>query len=337
MTMRAMQAGLSMFRPSEATDLKGKPIPDDVFVSPVDVTEELNLEWFLLFQIGIKRTEEWIRKYYYNDRPVAADVDASLVGTLGGNRKEKARRKETYRYGCTFFNGRFTTPSKKKRGAFSNIHGLTKLMEKKNKMYRDRLTTTSWRDIDAESFSQEDMFTKTQIIEEIISMRQEDTAQNGTNKRWFVKYLVHNEKKLDSDTKMRKVKNKCQKSDLAKMLANLRIKGIQHSANLLKLNASDENVEMIHNEIYMDNEKIDIYNTPFIKNTLPASVDDRRFNMTGRVDAGVDVEEAPPDFAEMLDEFGSFLGHDAQCGCPLCQNDAMEEVTSTDEDEDDFL
>lgn len=169
-------------------------------------------------------------------------------------------------------------------------------------------------------------------------MRQEDISNhNGTNKQWFVKYLVHNEKKLDSDTKMRKVKNKCQKFDLAKMLANLRIKGIKHSANLLQLNASDENVELINNKIYMDSKEINIYTTPFIKNTLTANVDDQIFDMTGRVDVVIDVEEAPPDFAEMVVEFGSFLGHDAQCDCPLCQNDAMEEVISTEgsnEDED---
>ena len=323
MTIRAMQVALNLFHPSESKDIKGNRVPDDIFVSPADINEELNPEWILAFEIGQQRIEEWVRTYYYKDRPVEFDVDV-MDHSQQGDRKMEKRRKEEYEYVCNFFNGRFTTASKKKRGCFKTILGLTKMMEKRNKMRRDRLTTKSWRDIDAEYVGDEAMFTKDQIIEEIIQMRTVSNTPAGTgNKKWFKKFLVHDDKELNTDIKMRKVKNKCQKSDLAKMLANLRIKGVPNSEDLPSLNSSGLTATITEeNEIKLGDDVIDVFNTPFINNTLVASEGDITFDMRGvdnNGDGGVAVEV--PSFQAIAAEFGEFLGHPSgECECEICED-----------------
>ena len=107
------------------------------------------------------------------------------------------------------------------------------------------------------------------------------------------------------------------------MLANLRIKGVPNSEDLPSLNSSGLTATITEeNEIKLGDDVIDVFNTPFINNTLVASEGDITFDMRGvdnNGDGGVAVEV--PSFQAIAAEFGEFLGHPSgECECEICDD-----------------
>ena len=311
LTMRAIQIAMKLFHPTDPTDMKGQPIPLDRYVNPMNVKEDLHPDALMVFNLGERRIRTFARDYYFNGRPVGHDVDESLIGTQGGNRLAAQRQKDDHPWAPTFWNGRFLTPLNKTRGRFTTVLSLSKQQLKRNKLHSDRLTCKSWRDIEANRDGEEHMFTKLQLVQELIEMRKESGGDNKF-KKWFKKYLVVGNKKLDTDAKMTKLaKSGCNKEDLAKMLAKLRIKKVPNSSKLVLLNKANQ-VTLISNSnvVTFDGIVVDVFNQPFINNTLAATEGDLSFDMTNTSDEAVTPAVAPArSYSEIMNRFGGFLGN----------------------------